>query len=418
MLLKVHRGQWEPFQCKTRFRVVVAGRRWGKTHWICIELIKEAIAGEKRKVWYVAPTYSMAKQIAWEKLKEIIPLDWVAKNHMGQPAINETMLSVKLINGSIIALKGADRPDTLRGVGIHFLAMDEFQDMKKEVWTALRPTLTDTAGRAVFIGTPKSFNHLYEFYQRGNRLNPKRNPQWTSWQFKTSDSPFIAKSEIVLAMEDMDPKTFRQEYEASFETMAGRVYYDFDRRVNVRVSPFDPSMPTMIGQDFNVDPMSTVLLQRHGEEIWVTGELSLRSSSTEDVCRTLLNEYGWGFRDVATVYPDPAGNNRTSARGESDIQIFREWGFNRILFRPKHPAVRDRIAAVNRMICDAKGVRRLYVDPSCTHLINSFEQTVYKDGTGDVDKKAGAEHMTDAIGYPIEYEFPVKSRFKPVGYSH
>lgn len=418
-LLTVHRAQWEPFKSRKRFRVVVAGRRWGKTHWTCVELLLAARAAPKQRVWYVAPTYSMARQIAWEKLKEIIPLSWIAKTSRGL-AINESRLTIMLTNGSQISLKGADRPDSTRGVGVHFLVLDEFQDMKQELWTAIRPTLSDTRGRCIFIGTPKSYNHLHEMYMRG-QPNPKTgkvHPQWDSWQFKTGDSPFIPPSELEHARNDMDPRTYRQEYEASFETMAGRVYYDFDRRLNVRRCPYDPSLPVWVGQDFNVDPMSTELIQIHGREVWVTGEMALRSSSTEDVCRELLDEYGWGLLDRATIYPDPAGQYRSSARGESDVQIFREWGFNRILFHRKHPSVRDRIAAVNRLICDAKGERRLFIDPSCTELIKCLEQLIYKTGTNEPDKSLGIEHAGDAIGYPLEYEFPIRKPFVAKGYSH
>lgn len=419
VLLTMHRSQWPVLRSKARFRVVVAGRRWGKTHGVVIELIMAARKAPKQKVWYVAPTYTMAKQIAWEKLKEIIPLSWIKKQRNGY-AINETTLTIVLINNSRITLKGADRPDTLRGVGIHFLALDEFQDFKPGVWEAvLRPTLTDTRGRAIFIGTPKSFNHLYDRYVIGQRDESGfKNPQWESWQFRTIESPFIAPSEVEGAKKDLDVKTFRQEYEASFETMSGRVYYDFDRFKNVRRSPFDPSLPTLIGQDFNIDPMSSVILQKHGNELWATGEISLRSSSTEEVCRAVIDEYGWGILDKSTVYPDPAGASRSSARGESDVQIFSEWGFKRILYHKKHPSVRDRLIAVNRLICDAKGDRRLFVDPSCKELIKCFEKLIYKEGTSDPDKTMNIEHMGDAAGYPIEYEFPVKREQRFVGYSH
>lgn len=412
VLLELHPGQAEPFLSKARFRVIVAGRRFGKTHFTTIALIMAAREKPKQLCWYVAPTYAMAKQIAWEKLKEITPRSWILK-------INENELKITLINRSVIILKGADKPDSLRGVGLNFLVLDEYQDMKSEVWEyALRATLTDKLGRAIFIGTPKSYNHLYTMYLRG-QLGPngKKNPQWDSWQFRTSDSPFIARSEIESARSDLDPKTFRQEYEASFESMGGRVYYDFDRAYNVRQCPYDPSIPTMIGQDFNIDPMSTVLLQRHGDEVWVTGELSLRSSSTEDVCRELLNEYGWDFKEKATVYPDPAGNAKQHARGDSDVQIFREWGFDRILFRKKHPPVRDRIAAVNRLICNAKGVRRLFVDPGNKELIKGLEQLTFKEGTNEPNKDLNIEHMPDALGYPIEFEWPVKRQAEAMGYS-
>ena len=418
-LLRIHRAQWGPFRSKKRFRVVVAGRRWGKTHWVVIELLIAARAGPKQRVWYIAPTYTMAKQIAWEKLKEIMPLSWIKKGPAG-PMINETSLTITLTNDSKISLKGADRPDTLRGIGLNFIALDEYQDFKPRVWEAvLRPTLSDTRGKAIFIGTPKSFNHLYDMYVKGQKKpNGTHNPYWDSWQFKTSDSPFIPLSEIEMAKDDMDIRTFKQEYEASFETMGGRVYYDFDRFKNVRPCPYDPSMPLLVGQDFNIDPMSSVFLQQRGDELWGVGELSLRSASSEDVCREIIKEYGWGVLDKAIVYPDPSGGNRTGPRGDSDIQIFREWKFERILHHRKAPHVRDRISAVNRLICDAKLRRRLYLDPSMKETIKCLEQLIYKEGTNDPDKSLNIEHSGDALGYPVEYEYPVKRPFGSVGYSH
>lgn len=410
--IKLHPAQMRVKQSKARFRCVVAGRRVGKTHLSITLCYEEAEREVKRRVWYVAPTYAMAKQIAWQKLKELIPASRILKTH-------ENELTVRLINGSTISLKGADRPDSVRGVGIHFLVLDEYQDMKQELWTAIRPTLSDTKGKALFIGTPKGRNHFYDMYMRGvANDNGKKNPQWQSWQFKTIDSPFIPASEISEAMNDMDPRSFRQEYEASFENAGGLIYYDFDRYKNVRPCLFDPSLPIIVGQDFNVDPMCSTIIQRHGDEWWVTGELHLRNANTEETCRQLLLEYGDDVPRKAIIYPDPAGNNRSSARGESDLQIFREWGFLRLLFHRKHPPVRDRYAAVNRLICDANGRRRLFIDPSCKELIRSLETTAYKEGTNEVDKKLNVEHASDALGYAVEYECPIKRPFEIVGISH
>lgn len=143
--IKLHPGQSKVYRSKARFRVVVAGRRWGKTKLSQAMILKYARI-PKRKIWYVAPTYRMAKQIMWRELVDIVPKRWVKKT-------NETALSILLINNTLIELKGADDPDSLRGVGIHFLVLDEFQDMTEEVWTvALRPTLADTGGDALFIG--------------------------------------------------------------------------------------------------------------------------------------------------------------------------------------------------------------------------------------------------------------------------
>lgn len=143
--LFLHNKQMEVFQGRTRFKVVVAGRRWGKSQLAKISIIKFA-RKPRRLVWYVAPSYRMAKQIMWPELVEAIPRAWVKK-------YNETILTITLINGTRVELKGADNPDSLRGVGIHFLVMDEVQDIDPDAWTkVLRPTLASTGGHALFIG--------------------------------------------------------------------------------------------------------------------------------------------------------------------------------------------------------------------------------------------------------------------------
>jgi hypothetical protein len=173
---------------------------------------------------------------------------------------NETILTITLVNGTKIELKGADNPDSLRGVGIHYLVMDEVQDIDPEAWKkVLRPTLASTGGHALFIGTPKAYNFLHELFTIGQDA---KKTAWASWQFPTITSPFIPPEEIEAARADMDEKSFRQEFEASFETMSGRVYYPFDRKVHVKPLDFNKDLPIWVGQDFNIDPMSGVILQR------------------------------------------------------------------------------------------------------------------------------------------------------------
>lgn len=400
--LSLHPKQMEVYRSRARYRVVVAGRRWGKTALSRVLIIKHA-QKPKRKIWYVAPTYKMAKQIMWIDLLDAIPRKWIRK-------INETSLSITLINNTRIELKGADKPDSLRGVGIHFLVLDEFQDMAEEVWTlVLRPTLADTGGDAIFIGTPKAYNYLYELYKKGQNPKAVAAGEWESWQFPTITSPFIPLSEIEAAKKDMDEKSFRQEFEASFETMSGRVYYPFDRHVHVHKLDFNPKMPIWVGMDFNIDPMSTVVFQpQEGkEELWAIDEIVLFGSNTEEVCEELEKRY-WRNQGQIVMYPDPAGGQRQHARGETDMDILREKGFKRIKYRRKHPMVADRVNAVNRMLRDANGKVRLRIDPKCKHFINALEQTIYKKGSREVDKALGIEHSADAGGYCIELEFPVR----------
>jgi hypothetical protein len=410
VMLKLHPGQMIVARSPKRFKVVVAGRRWGKTHKSGTELIKAAVKKRKALVWYVAPTYGMARDIMWDKLVDLLPRTLIIKK-------NETKLSIKLANGSEIQLKGADKPDTLRGRGVDFVVLDEYQDFKVGTWEkVIFPTLTDKQGHALIIGTPKAYNQLYDLYRKGQDEKEK---DWGSWQFPTITSPFIPKKEIEAARRNLDEKTFRQEFEASFETMAGRVYYPFDRATHVGDYPVDMTKPFLVGQDFNVDPMCSALMQWHPEkdELWIVDEIYLNQSNSVEVADELERRYWRHFkaRRIA-LYPDPAGGNRSSARGESDLMIFREKGMRHIYSRGKHPLVADRINSVNSLLRAADGRIRLRVNKTCRHVIESLEQTIYLPNSREVNKKMGVEHMADAVGYPIEYLFPV-NRVSIIGMS-
>lgn len=408
--LTLHRGQRQVFNDERRFKCVVAGRRWGKTQLSKLRILKRAVL-PKQLIWYVAPTYGMARSILWDELKDSIPRAWIA-------SINETRMTIRLINGTRIELKGADKPDTLRGVGIHLLIIDEAQDIKEDTWyKVLRPTLASTRGEALIIGTPKSFNWLYDVYmlgQRGDTYFDKVRGKtvtnvWKSWQFPTITSPFIPKSEIAAARADMDEKSFRQEFEASFETMSGRVYYSFDRKEHVGTYPFNPRLPIWVGQDFNIDPMSSVIMQpQPNGEVWIVDEIYLRGSNTQETADEISRRYFKHIKNII-LYPDPAGAQRsTKGRGESDLEILRDAGFKRMKAKRKHPAIADRVNAVNRMFKTADGQIKMRVNSGCRNTINAFEQTIYKAGTREIDKKMGVEHPADAVGYCIDIEFPVR----------
>lgn len=411
--LKVHSGQATVLNAKQRFRVVVAGRRWGKTRCALAALLQFS-AIPKQLIWYVAPTYRMARGIMWYELIASIPRKLIID-------INETLLRIRLINGTTLELKGADKPDTLRGVGLHFLVLDEAQDIKEETWDkVLRPTLVTTRGHALIIGTPKSFNWLHRVYvegQKGENYLTKAGRKvinaWQSWQFPTSMSPFVPAEEIEAARADLDPKSFQQEFEASFVTMSGRVYYAFDRTIHVGDYPFNPRLPIWIGQDFNIDPMSSVIMQEQPNgDVWIVDELVMFGSNTQETADALSAKYVRYLKgDGITFYPDPAGANRAHTRGESDVQILREAGFRRIVHRRKHPKVADRVNAVNRRLLSADGTVRTYVDRHCKHTIIGFEQTMYKPGTREVDKRDGVEHPIDAVGYCFDIRYPVRDRY-------
>lgn len=379
-----------------RFRVVIAGRRFGKTHLSIRELCYHA-REPKREVWYVAPTYKMARQIVWRKLKNRLDdLNWLRKT-------NETELRLELVNGSIISLKGADNYDSLRGVGLDFIVIDEFADIAPDAWyETLRPTLSDKQGKGLFIGTPKGIgNWAYDIYQQGQD-DPHN---WRSFTYTTLDGGRVPPEEIEAAKRDLDERTFRQEYLATFETFSGRIYYAFDRVHNVE--PYQGQTPDAIyvGMDFNIDPMSASISARTANGLHIIDEIRLFSSNTEEMIAEIKQRYP---RSKVWVYPDPAGHQRkTSAGGSTDITILLNAGF--IVKAPRvHTAVRDRINAVNSLLCSADGERRLKIDPKCKYTIEGLERQVYKPGSSQPDKDGGYDHMNDGIGYKVDYLFPVR----------
>lgn len=404
--IKLHPAQAKVFNDTSRFKVMVCGRRFGKTQTLKAEMIKEALTLPNRIIWYVAPTYKQAKRIMWMELKQSIPDMYISKK-------SEVDLIIHLKNGSQISLFGVDKPDGLRGSGVNLLCMDEYQDFKPEIFEkVLYPTLTDRRGRVVVAGTPKSYNLLYDLWMRGYDPDWIKDG-WRSWQFVTADNPFIPRSEIEAARRNVDEKSFKQEYEASFETMEGKVYYAFSRKLHAKeFLPFDERLPIWIGQDFNIDPMSTVILQpQPNGQIWVVDELHLPDCSTHELAEKLENKFWRGdIKRKIEIYPDPAGASRGHTRGESDLDILRQMGFRKIFYKRKHPAIADRVNAVNRLFMTASGESRLFISNHCRNLITSLEQTIYKEGTREINKKLGTEHMTDALGYCIEFRFPVQKK--------
>lgn len=385
----------------TRFRVVIAGRRFGKTHLAIRELCFNARMPEK-EVFYVAPTYRQAKQIVWKKLKnKLNDLKWTKK-------VNETELSILLKNGSTIALKGADNPDSLRGVGLDFLVMDEFADIDEEAWyEVLRPTLADKQGSALFIGTPKGIgNWSHNLYSL-----EIENKDWKSFQYTTADGGNVKPEEIEAAKRDLDERTFRQEFLATFETYAGRIYYSFDRNKNVtQINDYDTNV-IYVGIDFNIDPMSAVIAIRIGDTLIVIDEIRIFGSNTNELVDELKSRYP---KSRIWAFPDPACKQRkTSAAGQTDLTILQNAGFV-VKVPNSHTAIRDRINAVNSRLSDANGNRHLLFYPNAKYTIEGLERHTYKEGTTIPDKTQGYDHQMDALGYLIDYLFPIRRDIQPI----
>ena len=212
---KLLKWQQEVHSDKTRFKVVVAGRRCGKSRQAAIELILEGLqCPEGSGVMYVAPTQGQARVIIWQVLMEL-GREVIASSHVNNSEIT-------LINGVIIYVRGADRPDTLRGVSLWFVVLDEFADMKPSAWEqVIRASLSDKRGKALFIGTPKGRNHFFDLYKLGESGD---DPEWKSWTFTTADNELIHPDEIKAAKTTLSSFAFKQEYLASFDNAGSDIF--------------------------------------------------------------------------------------------------------------------------------------------------------------------------------------------------
>jgi len=208
----LHDAQMEIFKSPARFKVVSAGRRFGKSRLAAWVLLIKALQSKSKDVFYVGPTFQQSKDIMWSMLKEL-----------GQDVIkaaHENTAVLTLVNDRKIYLKGSDRPDTLRGVGLEYVVLDEYASMKPEVWEMiLRPTLADVKGGAMFIGTPAGKNHFYKLY-----IEAQEEDDWQAFQFTSTDNPLLDPKEIAAAKSTMSTQAFRQEFEATFESFTGGIF--------------------------------------------------------------------------------------------------------------------------------------------------------------------------------------------------
>lgn len=326
--------------------------------------------------------------IAWKLLLNTIPQSLILKKY-------EVELRVILDNGSEICLKGCDNEDTLKGVGVEFAVLDEYASMKPNVWyEIIRPMLTDTKGRALFIGTPKGKNSLWELYMKGQR----NEDGFKSWQFKTQDNPFIDPLEIEQARKELPGRYFRQEYEASFEDYVGLVWPEF-RQSHVIEPTYIPSMFPRIGA---IDPAMSgttgVLKCAIDDEgcLIIYDEYYETNVRVDEVCTAIKEEnIRW--------YIDPSSAEKNIQKEGKLYSLYNEYADNGI--RP-FPAENDVEAGINR-VAEFLKQGRIRIFSSCKNLIAELERYHWAEEretvTGVVKPKPykKADHLCDCLRYII-----------------
>jgi hypothetical protein len=377
-----------------RWRVVVAGRRFGKTFLAVREMCYFAREPNKT-VYYIAPTYRMARTIVWEELKtRLINLRWVKK-------VNETDLRIELVNGSKIFLRGADNVDSMRGIFISGIVIfDEYANIDPEIWTVIRPALADKGGHALWIGTPAGkSSHFYELYEWA-----QHEAGWSTYRYTSAEGGQIPPEELEAAKRDMDDRTYRQEFEASWEDYKGLVYYAYNEEHNTKLTDAVPQI-LHVGLDFNVDPGCGVIAAQTINGLHIIDEIFMRNTNTFEMADEIIRR--WPNKTIV-CYPDPAGSQRRTSSNTTDHKILYNAGFN-VRARRSHPAVKDRINSVNSAFSSG----RLHIDPNCKNLRNSLNRLSYREGTNEQDKNSGWDHMPDALGYMVEYLYPITKQQTP-----
>ena len=403
------------FNDRRRFRVVLAGRRGGKTLLGAVEMLRGA-AERKGNYYYVAPTYRMAKEIAWDTYKSIIPERWIRKK-------NESNLRIDLINGSVIYLKGSEDPDALRGPALSGVNMDECAFQEEYTWNSvISPALSDRNGWALFTTTPSPEGTAGWFYELIlllknaeladpglERLDPQ---QWSLYEYTSVQGGNIPLDEIERARKTLAPEVFEREYEAKILSNTGLVVSCFSMDNIDSTIEDDERLPLYVGIDFNNDPLTAILaniikVNGRAVELRIFNELSLKAATTWDLAEVLTREYGgdcWEDEDAATrrriiTCPDPTGKRKqTSGIGVSDHQILRKAGLT--VYAPEAPYnTADKIRAVNAALRTADGEVHTKIHPRCRELIKSFRTLGYAEGTRMPNKKLGVDHAFDAFGY-------------------
>lgn len=339
--IKLHPPQAEVFWCPKRFRVLNAGRRFGKTTLAIAEMIRTASLIPGSKSIYFAPSISQARDIAWNEMKNQTKPLWAR-----DPNESRLEIYLKSTTGdpSQIWLRGAENIESARGNKIHFLVVDEISSIRnwEYIWNeVLRPALTDTLGGGLFISTPKGYGHFFNLYQKQNI-----DDDYKSFTFTTYDNPFIQASEIDKAKAEVGEDSFRQEYLAEFVSVSGQVYKDWHMDRQFTEVIYDPNLEVNVSFDFGVnDPTAIIWFQRLGGEFRVIDYYEQKDASIDHFVHILRSK---PYRQPSLYTGDIAGRSRSVGTNTSPIE---EYAKHKIFIRTRSvKSIEDQIRITHKYI--------------------------------------------------------------------
>lgn len=386
-MITLHSKQSEIVRDAHRFRVVCAGRRGGKTELAVTEMAGKAYAKKGRHIAYIAPTLQQARDIAWVKLVKICEPITIKK--LENPS--HTLVVQTADHGrSTISLRGWESIDTIRGQAFDFIVIDEIASMKywETNWnTIIRPTLTDTKGEALFISTPKGFNHFYDLYNK--EQDPVAGKDYKSFHFTSYDNPHLDKEELEKSRAELTEDQFAQEYLADFRKQEGLVYKEFDRSRHVVDSLPLKVDEYLAGVDFGfTNPTAVIHIKRdHDKNYWVTEEW-YKTGRTEE-------QIGDYVRDCKfnRVYPDP--------EAPSAIEVLNKKGVAVVEVVKNKDSIKNGINRIRQLL----KTNKLKIHKSCTNLISEFESYAYPESNQGRNENENPvkdhDHALDALRYAL-----------------
>lgn len=390
-----------------RYVALISGIRAGKTYSGAREAARQAWNAKGKGVYgIVAPTYNMLDRTTWMEFKEA-----------ARPLIADDIDSKKIItlkNGRRVHGHSAENADRIRNETMVGFWIDEAREAKnfKMLWNILQGRVLSTGGKGFITTSPNSYDDIHDIFISN------RKKDYGVVRFPTYANIYLSKEGIDQLADNYDTKFAQQELMGEFVIFQGAVYYCFDRSKNAgdlafKVAQYDDTEPLVLCCDFNVDPMAWVVCQvrnNYGlKEIVVIDEIYLRNSNTIMACEEFKRRYPNHTAGVR-LYGDATGRARHSSSNVTNWKIIEDelmlYGVTSYV-PSKNPSEKDRINAVNGMICNSKGIRRVQVNPKCKRLIGDLEQVGYKDGKAEIDKGKSKDltHISDAFGYFVEKEY-------------
>lgn len=416
--LNEHPVQTELVEDKVRFKVVPAGRRSGKTEKAKRFVVREALR-EPGNYFVAAPTRDQVKRIYWNDVKQLAFTSVLGKN-----AVSESELQIKFPNGSILFLVGLDQPQRMEGIFWSGGIIDEIADIKDNAWAenispaldTYNPTRPDYKAWCWLIGVPDGLNHYYEMAEYAKNSG---DPDWKLYTWLSSD--ILPADTIASAKRRLSPRQYRQEYEASFESASGRIYEDYGIH-NHTQEVIQPHEQLLWHHDFNFTPMSSGIGVRrglNGKDFYILDEIILTSATSRQSAMEFVERYKAHLNRSVIIYGDPAGRAGEKHGHASDYtemeEVLRQnnWIVERRV-KKAAPAIKDRQNAVRAKIKNASGDTSLYVNISkAPYAHKGLATTQIKAGSTFQEVETDYQHITTAIGYCIDYEFPIRVE-KPV----